>query len=133
MSHQEKCKVIRAKCHPKALYGCEASAVDDEILRRYRTACVNTLEFHTNMRSVDLTFATCSHGIDLDPYGQILIKRAVAVRRGVAKRPKLGAIVSRVLERYTVKGLLAAAPRTKHMLRTAKLHHHQAKPTEADG
>ena len=46
-----------------------------------------TLTYTTEQRSPDLTFATCSHGPDLDPDIHLLTRRAVALRRYYTRLP----------------------------------------------
>ena len=73
--------VIRSAKLQKALYGCEVAPANEGCLRTLRTRIAKTLTYTTEHRSADLTFATCSHGPDLDPDIHILTKRAVAFRR----------------------------------------------------
>ena len=55
--------------------------VKESALRTLRTVITKTVTFTTEQRSSDLTFATASHGPDLDPEASILARRAAAVRR----------------------------------------------------
>ena len=52
-----------------------------------RTRMAKTLTYTTEHMSADLTFATCSHGPDLDPDIHILTRRAVALRRYYTRMP----------------------------------------------
>ena len=79
--YEKKAKIIRNAKLPKALYGCEVAPVNETALRSLRTAVTRTLTFTTDQTSSDLTFATASHGPDLDPETSIFARRAMAVRR----------------------------------------------------
>ena len=79
--YARKAMVIRSAKLQKALYGCEVAPANEGCLRTLRTRIAKTLTYTTEHRSADLTFATCSHGPDLDPDILFLSKRAVAFRR----------------------------------------------------
>ena len=80
-----KTKAIRMKLLPKALYGSEAAPVNESALRRLRSAIADTITFTTARRAVDLTYATCSNGRDLDLDIEIVCRRVAAVRRALSK------------------------------------------------
>ena len=73
--------IVRAKLIPKGLYGCESCPVNDAALRTWRAEVANAATFVTTRRSADLTFATASHGADIDPEVHVYTKRAMGMRR----------------------------------------------------
>ena len=83
--YEQKARIIRCAKLPNALYGCEVAPVNESALRTLRTVITNTVTFTTEQRSSDLTFATASHGADLDPDASILARRAAALRRYINK------------------------------------------------
>ena len=70
--YEKKAMIIRSAKIPKALYGVESAPVNDKLLQTLRTRFTQALTYTTKQRSADLTFATCSHGPDLDPDVHIL-------------------------------------------------------------
>ena len=83
--YEQKAKVIRAAKLPKALYGCEVAPANELALQGLRTSITSAATYTTEQRSSDLTFATCSYGLDLDPDITIFARRAVAFRRFMAR------------------------------------------------
>ena len=61
------------------------------------------MTYTTEQRSSDLTFATASHGPDLDPEVSIAARRAVAVRRFISKCKANEDKVQTILEAYRNK------------------------------
>ena len=83
--YEQKATFIRAAKLPKALYGCEVAPANELALQGLRTSIARAVTYTTEQRSSDLTFATCSHGPDLDPDITIFARRAVAFRRYMTK------------------------------------------------
>ena len=98
-----KAKIIRAAKLPKGLYGCEVSPINESALRTFRTAITKTLTYTTDQRSADLTFATASHGPDLDPEVAIAMRRAVAVRRYISKSEANERMARKIIKNYGAK------------------------------
>ena len=73
-------------------------------LRTLRTSITKTLAYTTKQRSSDLTFATASHGPDLDPETHIFSRRAVAFRRYVTRSPNNKAKMKEIFEAYRKAG-----------------------------
>ena len=101
--YQTKAKIIRAAKLPKGLYGCEVSPINETALRSFRTSITRALTYTTEQRSSDLTFATASHGPDLDPEVAIATRRAAAVRRFISKCKANEDKVQAILEAYRNK------------------------------
>ena len=87
--HGTKAKIIRLKCFPKGLYGCGTRHADDEAMRAFQAAILATTAPYSAQRSANWTFITAAWGDDLHPVFQVILRRAVAMRRLVAKRPHL--------------------------------------------
>ena len=102
--YERKANIIRSAKLPKALYGCEVAPVNETALRTLRTAVTRTLTYTTDQRSSDLTFATASHGPDLDPEMSIFARRAMAVRRFFNKSKANAEKVKCILAVYRSKG-----------------------------
>ena len=96
--------MIRSAKLPKALYGCEVAPVNETALRKLRTAVTKTVTFTTEQRSSDLTFATASHGPDLDPESSIFARRATALRRFINKSVQNEERVKTIMKAYRNNG-----------------------------
>ena len=88
--------IIRSAKIPKALYGCEVAPANEGSLQQMRARVAKTLTYTTEHMSADMTFATCSHGPDLDPDIRIITRGAVAFRRYYTRKP--GGATSRLAE-----------------------------------
>ena len=102
--YEKKAKVIRSAKLPKALYGCEVAPVNETALRQLRTAVTKTVTFTTEQRSSDLTFATASHGPDLDPESSIFARRATALSRFINKSVQNEERVKTIMKAYRKNG-----------------------------
>ena len=98
--YEQKAKIIRCAKLPKALYGSEVAPVNDSALKTLRTVITKTVTFTTEQRSSDLTFATASHGTDLDPEASILARRAAALRRYINKGTQNAERIKTICQAY---------------------------------
>ena len=85
-----KAMIITSAKLPQALYGCEVAPANERVLQVLRTRMTKTLAYTTEQRSADLTFATCSCGLDLNPDIHILARRATAFRRYFTRKANNG-------------------------------------------
>ena len=89
--YKNKAHCIRTKALAKALYGCEASLLHPSDQMTLTTAIKQAISKTSAHKSADLTFATSSHGADLDPETNVLTRRITMLRRMLVKRPRLKA------------------------------------------
>ena len=85
MDRLHKARAVRSHILPKALYGCEVSSVAKENIDKLSTAILKNINPAKGLRSRDFSYSFCSNGQDLDPALNILLKRIMAFRRGIAK------------------------------------------------
>ena len=65
-----------------------------------RSSIASCLTFTTVRRSADLTFAIGSRGRDVDPDVEIVCRRAIALRRSMAKDEKNKKMIQELYEAY---------------------------------
>ena len=84
--YEKKAKITRCAKLPKGPIRMRGCPINETALRTLRPVVTNTRTFTTDQRSSDLTFATASHGPDLDPEISILGRRAMVARRRKMRR-----------------------------------------------
>ena len=101
LSHRrhDKIVIMRATCHSAALYGCEASHVDEASLAHYTAKVAHHLSPSGVNTSNSMIF-TASDQQEDDPSVFIAIKRVTMLRRVVAKWPSLRARITGILQAY---------------------------------
>ena len=102
--YEKKATIIRSAKIPKGLYGCEVAPINETALRTLRSAITRTLTYTTEQRSADLTFATSSHGHDLDPEVAILTRRTTALRRFINKSEENAERIKTIMNEYMERG-----------------------------
>ena len=70
-------------------YGREGADPKDSQVEAMTAAVIDVQHQRNDNRDRDCWFTVCSEGRDLDPHVQLFVRRALAVRRGIAKRPQL--------------------------------------------
>ncbi len=95
-----KARLARTVVLAKALYGCEAAPLSDQVTRQLQAALTKLVGSPADRACNALTFDLCSAGQDLDPVAQILARRVVMGRRMIAKRPARGTVVKKLLHWY---------------------------------
>eukprot|EP00973_Karenia_brevis_P021956 3019852-Karenia_brevis.AAC.1 len=96
----KKAEFVVACGHAKALYGCEASHVDESALRTYTSVVMKTLGTANQMHARSLTFAFTGHSLDLDPYIAIFTRRIMMMRRVFIKLPHIRDTVQQIFDLY---------------------------------
>ena len=99
--YNKKVEIIRAKKLPLGLYGCEVAPINESALRTRRASIASCLTFTTARRSADLAFAIGSRGRDVDPDVEIVCRRAIAIRRSMAKDDRSRKLIQEILWRGT--------------------------------
>lgn len=89
ITFKNKAYIVRTKALSKALYGCEASLLHPADQMGLATVIKHAVSKTSTHMSADLTFATSSHGSDVDPETVILTRRVTMLRRMLSKRPRL--------------------------------------------
>ena len=97
---KNKAHSIRTKAMAKGLYGCEASLLHPADQMAFTTAIKQAISKTATHKSADLTFATSSHGCDLDPETTVLTRRVTMLRRMLVKRPRRQTQAIRILQEY---------------------------------
>ena len=100
LSQKQKTHQARTRCLPKGLHGVETAKLGETNQRRLTTVIKQTISKKCRHKDRNLTFLTSSRGDDLDPETNILCRRALMLRRAVAKKPKLQALAQKVLAKY---------------------------------
>ena len=103
-----KAKTIRTKIFPAAFYAAEVVEMPDCHVAKLTTAVIKVMTNKGSHHDVDSTFASCSHGDDLDPSAQILMRCCTALRRAIAKKPHNKSHYQRTHETYVKKGMNGA-------------------------
>ena len=88
LSHREKSHVIRTRCHPKALYGCETSKLSENQQLAYAKAVKSAISNTTQHKGPNMTYCTSRHGPDIDSETHIFCRRVHAIRRSVMIRDR---------------------------------------------
>lgn len=86
---EEKAKTIRAKVHAGTFYGIEGSDLTDTQVASLSAATIQVFKQTNSRYDVDWHYATCSHGKDLDPNVQVVLRRIVGLRRAHCKGPHM--------------------------------------------
>ena len=84
---EAKAKAIQAKVHAGAMYGIEAVEVPPAKVAKLTAAVIDAFRSRNNNHNADRFFATLTDARnELDPVAQLLIGRALHVRRTSCKR-----------------------------------------------
>ena len=89
---------MRSKLLTKGLYGCEIAPVNESAMSSMRSSFVDCLTNTTTRRSTDLTFATCSGKVDLDPDIEVVVRRVMAMRRASVREERYSDMVKGIME-----------------------------------
>eukprot|EP00973_Karenia_brevis_P053847 7479896-Karenia_brevis.AAC.1 len=95
-----KAMFLRASALAQGLYACEASSVDEVMIRQFTKHIVQMLQKSAYQPSNALVFTLAGVGDDLDPSIIILLRRAIMARRMIAKHPELMPIFRNIIEYY---------------------------------
>ena len=87
VSVETKHKIITTNIIPAALYGVEATYVNQNVLNGLRSAIATIIGSRSAKRSVDLTFDYIPTKRELDPNAHILLRRVIELRRNCSKNP----------------------------------------------
>ena len=69
-----------------------------------RTAIVNLVGGNRGQNANDFVFSSSTKGTDIDPYVEVVVKRAAALRRLLARRPEYRGTVDRIMAAYRDRG-----------------------------
>ena len=83
-SVSEKLIIMRSTCHSSALYGCEASHVDEASLAHYTAQVAHRLSPSTTNSSRAMVFSVSDQQDD-DPSVHIVTKRVIMLNRMITK------------------------------------------------
>ena len=81
-------------------FGCGVAPVNDGALRTLRSAIASRIAFTTTRRATDLTFSAGSRGGGVDPDIEIACRRAMGLRRCMAKCEESGKLVEEIYKGY---------------------------------
>ena len=101
--HQEKLHIFRATCHAAALYGCEATHIDETALAQYSSKLAHYLS-PQSVRSSNAMVYTTNSKVDDDPSIIIAIKRIVTFRRMMIRWPGIHHRVDNIMRAYKANG-----------------------------
>ena len=110
--HSYKCRAvfIKAIVLAVAMYGTEASLVEQATLRSFQVAIVDALAQRSTLRFVDSVFSLDGFGTEIDLGVAQVASKHVVVRRVMCKLPQAGYMVDSILEHYDSLGYPACPP-----------------------
>ena len=88
--------------HAQALYSCEASPRDANLMNKYSAKVANTI-CHAPHRSQRVTMMLSHGGMNIDPYAYVFNKRAQGIRRIIDKYPHTLPLVQNICKEYQGK------------------------------
>ena len=118
-STYEKAKAIRAKVYAGIFYGCEAADVKDVQIEQLAGAVIHAYHTRNNNHDRDWWFTTASEGRDVDPHLQCFIRRCIALRRAIVKRPQTKERVTKTIVRYARQEEAEKWWRSEHQIDTS--------------
>ena len=99
-SPQSKAKAIRTKIYPGLFYGIEVNDLSERQLASISAAVIDVFAGRNDNHDADWFYATQSIGGDLDPTVQVLLRRALELRRCVCKRPQDEHMLKHIVQLY---------------------------------
>ena len=94
---ETKANIVRTKVYPWLSYGTETSDLSETDLAMITAAVLDVHMARNDKHDVDWAFTTRADGQDLDPVGQLVVRRMLELRRAVCKRPATLRVVQELL------------------------------------
>ena len=111
---------VLAIIYSAALYGCEASMANEQLLARLSSLASRVVFPVSSRRSQGISFSLTSPNKETDPSVVILLRRCIMLRRMIAKLPDLAITLAYTISLYAESGF----PGTEE--------HYQAKTDDAE-
>ena len=94
---EDKAQVICIKVLPAALYGTETYDCPDSTVAKLLTTIARAVSAAGNRKDIDLVYAEAAGAKDIDPTTQLFVRKALAIRRVVGKKPDLKNVAEQIL------------------------------------
>ena len=95
-----KGQIAIAKAHAMALYSCEATQIDQSMLRCFTSTLLGTVGTTNQLQARTLVFAFSGLPPEIDPYIYIFVRRVCSFRRFMVKHPEKETKVDLILQAY---------------------------------
>ena len=99
-THLIKGQIALSKAHAMGLYSCEATQVDQNMLRCFTSALLSTVGTANQLQARTLTFGFSGLPAEIDPYIYIFVRRVCSFRRFMVKYPEKEIKVNLILQAY---------------------------------
>ena len=108
VSRAHKAMVIRAKILAATLYGSEVAQPTEKDVAAFAAATTHAIANNTSHHAVDLIFASCSTGSDLDVTTNMRARKCTMLRRAIAKGPHEINIYKEMINLHIANGTCGA-------------------------